>query len=79
MRVVSDPEELKEAFDEATSEAKNAFGDGAVYLEKYLEGPATWRYRSWPTPTATSSISSSGNAPSSAATRRSSKSPPRPP
>ncbi len=39
MRVVSDPEKLKEAFEEATSEAKNAFGNGAVYLEKYLERP----------------------------------------
>ena len=39
MRVVSDPEKLKEAFDEATSEAQSAFGNGAVYLEKYLERP----------------------------------------
>ena len=39
MRIVSDPEKLKEAFDEATSEAQNAFGNGAVYLEKYLERP----------------------------------------
>jgi acetyl-CoA carboxylase biotin carboxylase subunit len=39
MRVVFDPEKLKEAFDEATSEARNAFGNGAVYLEKYLERP----------------------------------------
>lgn len=39
MRVVANHENLKEAFDEATSEAKNAFGNGAVYLEKYLERP----------------------------------------
>jgi len=39
MRIVSDPEKLKEAFDEAASEAKNAFGNGDVYLEKYLERP----------------------------------------
>ncbi len=39
MRIVSGPDKLREAFDEATSEAKNAFGDGAVYLEKYLERP----------------------------------------
>ncbi len=39
MRVVFDPEKLKEAFDEAASEARNAFGNGAVYLEKYLERP----------------------------------------
>ena len=39
MRVVANPEKLKEAFDEAASEAQNAFGNGAVYLEKYLERP----------------------------------------
>jgi len=39
MRIVSDPERLKAAFEEAGSEAKNAFGSGAVYLEKYLERP----------------------------------------
>jgi len=39
MRVVSGPEGLKDAFAEAASEALSAFGDGAVYLEKYLERP----------------------------------------
>lgn len=39
MRVVGGPEELKNAFAEATSEAQRAFGCGAVYLEKYLERP----------------------------------------
>ncbi|MBM4315055.1 MAG: acetyl-CoA carboxylase biotin carboxylase subunit [Deltaproteobacteria bacterium] len=39
MRIVANPENLKDAFDEATSEAKSAFGSGAVYLEKYLERP----------------------------------------
>jgi acetyl-CoA carboxylase biotin carboxylase subunit len=39
MRVVSDPDKLKEAFDEAAGESQSAFGSGAVYLEKYLERP----------------------------------------
>jgi acetyl-CoA carboxylase biotin carboxylase subunit len=39
MRVVSDADKLKEAFNEATSEAQSAFGSGAVYLEKYIERP----------------------------------------
>lgn len=39
MRVVSGPETLREAFDEAASEAGSAFGSGDIYLEKYLERP----------------------------------------
>jgi len=39
MRVVRDAAELDHAFDSARREAKNAFGDDAVYLEKYVEGP----------------------------------------
>ncbi|HET9982658.1 MAG TPA: acetyl-CoA carboxylase biotin carboxylase subunit [Longimicrobiales bacterium] len=39
MRVVSRPEELGAAFEAASQEAVRAFGDGSVYLEKYLEGP----------------------------------------
>ena len=31
-----DPEELEEAYLQATSEAASAFGDGSVYLEKYI-------------------------------------------
>src|SRR3989339_827379 len=37
MRVVSGPDELQNAFEQAKSEAAAAFGNGAVYLEKYLE------------------------------------------
>jgi acetyl-CoA carboxylase biotin carboxylase subunit len=39
MRVVRTPAELESSFDSARREAKNAFGDDAVYLEKYVEGP----------------------------------------
>ena len=39
MRVVDSPDRLKEAFQTASSEAQNAFGDGSMYLEKYIENP----------------------------------------
>ncbi|RYE24552.1 MAG: pyruvate carboxylase [Sphingobacteriales bacterium] len=39
MRVVRDDEGLKKSFREARSEAKNAFGDDTVFLEKYVENP----------------------------------------
>lgn len=39
MRVVYSKQELKEAYLSASSEAKNAFGDGSMYLEKYIESP----------------------------------------
>ncbi len=39
MRLVHKPEELDEAVKAAQSEAKSSFGDDAVYLEKYIEGP----------------------------------------
>ena len=39
MRVVRAPGELEGALDSARREAKNAFGDDAVYVEKYIEGP----------------------------------------
>jgi acetyl-CoA carboxylase biotin carboxylase subunit len=39
MRVVRNPSEIAASFDSARREAKNAFGDDAVYLEKYVEGP----------------------------------------
>ena len=39
MRVVEKSEDLAGAFEAASNEAKNAFGDGSVYLEKYLSGP----------------------------------------
>jgi acetyl-CoA carboxylase, biotin carboxylase subunit len=39
MRVVHDDREMEESFRAAGSEARSAFGDDAVYLEKYLLGP----------------------------------------
>jgi acetyl-CoA carboxylase, biotin carboxylase subunit len=39
MRVVSSPKELASALEAARREAKSAFGDDAVYLEKFVERP----------------------------------------
>ncbi len=39
MRVVEDPEELARGFDGARREAESAFGDGSIYVEKYLDAP----------------------------------------
>ena len=39
MRVVRTPAEMGAALDAARREAKNAFGDDSVYVEKYIEGP----------------------------------------
>lgn len=39
MRVVRGPGELEEAFGRATSEAAAAFGDGTVFLERYVQNP----------------------------------------
>ena len=39
MKVAKDRESLMEAVQTASSEAKAAFGDGAVYMERYLQTP----------------------------------------
>jgi acetyl-CoA carboxylase, biotin carboxylase subunit len=39
MRVVTVESDLDSAWRDASSEAQNAFGDGGMYLEKYLEKP----------------------------------------
>jgi acetyl-CoA carboxylase biotin carboxylase subunit len=39
MRVVEHPEELARSFEAANREALAAFGDGSVYLERYLDAP----------------------------------------
>jgi pyruvate carboxylase len=39
MRVVREASEFKDAFERAVSEAKSAFGDGTVFIERFLERP----------------------------------------
>ena len=39
MRVVASPDELAEAVDSAQREAASAFGDGTVFLERFVERP----------------------------------------
>jgi pyruvate carboxylase len=39
MRVVRNQESLKESFERATSEAKSAFGNGTVFVERFLDKP----------------------------------------
>jgi acetyl-CoA carboxylase biotin carboxylase subunit len=39
MRIVPEQSDLERAFNAARNEAQAAFGDGAVYIEKYVEGP----------------------------------------
>ncbi|NND06109.1 MAG: pyruvate carboxylase [Saprospiraceae bacterium] len=39
MRVVRNPENLFEAYEEAKGEAKTAFGDETVFLEKFIDNP----------------------------------------
>ncbi|MFW6157008.1 MAG: biotin carboxylase N-terminal domain-containing protein, partial [Armatimonadota bacterium] len=37
IRIIHNDEQMKEAVDQASSEAKNAFGNGELYIEKYME------------------------------------------
>lgn len=39
MRMVNKKEDVKEAFESSTNEAINNFGDGRVFVEKYIENP----------------------------------------
>jgi pyruvate carboxylase len=39
MRVVRSDSEFEESFKRAQSEALSAFGDGSVFIERYLEKP----------------------------------------
>jgi pyruvate carboxylase subunit A len=39
MRVVHEPDEMEEAFEGASQQAESAFGDGSMFLERYLERP----------------------------------------
>lgn len=46
MRVVHAREELHDAFERATSEAKSAFGNGSMFIERFVQNPrhieVTW-------------------------------------
>ena len=39
MRVVRKMQEVREMFDRASSEAKSAFGNGDMFIEKFIEKP----------------------------------------
>ncbi len=39
MRVVTKKEDLRDSFERATSEAQSAFGNGAVFIERYVQNP----------------------------------------
>jgi len=39
MRVVRDASELVSSYESASREAESAFGDGSIYVEKFLDGP----------------------------------------
>jgi acetyl/propionyl-CoA carboxylase alpha subunit len=39
MRIVTDPDDLEEIIESTSREAKNYFGDGTIYIEKYIEEP----------------------------------------
>lgn len=39
MRVVRDQESLEDSFNRAPSEAENAFGNGTVFVERFLDKP----------------------------------------
>ena len=73
MKVARNAGELSLALSTARAEAKAAFGDDAVYIEKYLERRATSKFRSSVTGKATRFIWANAIAHSSAATRKSGK------
>lgn len=39
MRIVDNPDDLEQEFEEAKNESKKAFGDDKIFIEKYLRGP----------------------------------------
>ena len=70
MRIAHEAEQFAAAFALAQNEALAAFGNGAVYVEKYLAAArATSRSRSWATTTARWSTWASATARCSGATR----------
>ena len=78
MKVAHSEADLSMALSTARTEAKAAFGDDAVYLEKYLAARAISKSRCSATAKATPSISASAIARCSAVIRRSGRKAPRP-
>jgi 3-methylcrotonyl-CoA carboxylase alpha subunit len=70
MRRVDQQSDFADALSAAKREARSAFGDDRVLVEKYVATPATSKCRSSATVTAMSCISSSETVRCSAATRR---------
>ena len=79
MRVVRSAAGLETAVASARREAAAAFGDGTVFLERYLDAPRHIEVQIFGDTHGTWCTCSSGNARSSAATRRSSRRRRRPP
>ena len=52
IRLIRSREELEEAYFQATSEAESAFGDGSVYIEKYIFPASSGAYRARDSPSA---------------------------
>lgn len=73
MRVVRSDAELAQSISMTRAEAKAAFSNDMVYMEKYRKILATSRFRYWLTVRATLSIWRNVTAPCSAATRKWSK------
>ncbi len=73
MRVVRGDAELAQSISMTRAEAKAAFSNDMVYMEKYLENPRHVEIRYWLTVRATLSIWRNVTAPCSAATRKWSK------
>ena len=57
------------ALQQARAEAEAAFGDGSIYLEKYIEHPRHVEVQIWPISTATPFICGSATARRSGAIR----------
>lgn len=73
MRNVDRMEDLEEAYERAKSEAKMAFGDDDIYVEKCIMNPKHIEVQIMGDEQGMWSISTNGTAPSSGGTRRSLK------
>jgi acetyl/propionyl-CoA carboxylase alpha subunit len=78
IRIAHDMEEFDRLLPQASAEAKAAFGDGGLYVERSSNVPATSKCRFWAM-APTSSTFLNANAPCSAVARKCGKRRPRPP